>query len=76
MVVAHWHFEVDEEAGLGLLEGGCGAGFTEALMATPEEVTVDWKSLGTRSDLQGRGDSSIVTGKTVLQADGKVFNHP
>lgn len=40
MVVAHWCLEVDEEAGLGLVEEGGGAGFTEALMATPEEVTL------------------------------------
>lgn len=40
MVVAHRPFEVDEEAGLGLVEEGGGAGFTEALVATPEEVTL------------------------------------
>ena len=40
MVVAHRHFEVDEEAGLGLVEEGGGAGFTEGLMATPEEATL------------------------------------
>lgn len=39
MVVAHWRLEVDEEAGLGLVEEG-GAGFTEALTATPEEATL------------------------------------
>lgn len=33
--------------------------------------SVDWKSLGTRSDLQGRGDSSIVTGKTFSKLMGK-----
>ena len=40
MVVAHWRLEVNEEAGLGLVEKGGGAGFTEALMATPEEATL------------------------------------